>query len=220
MMATENVVNRAFGVSLWQDYRASDTGMAVYYGSDPISELPIREIPEKYPTEIESEPHYESGTFGFHTCVRLKIRTTFVKLRIRYLLFITKYAGTIESFKNKYFVTGFYRVTKTADVKRQHIRHCENYSCLDEKACHALQAEEVRFVSVEDAYPVTPQTFKEWGFSSRLTRQSRIILTEEQTATVVDYLRGKPDIRDKYVEETARLLPAISEKDEDEDDDE
>ena len=216
-MATVNFMNAA--AAAWQDYRASDTGMVIYYGSDPISELPIREIPERYPTEIESEPHYETGTFGFYSCARLKIRTTFVKSRIRYLLFITKYAGVVEKYKGQYMVTGFYRVTKTADVKRQHIRYCGVYSCLDEKVCYALQADESRFVAVEDAYPVTPQMLKNWGLCGRLTRQSRILLTEEQTATLVNYLRGKPDIRDKYIEETMRLLPnaGVDEEDDDED---
>jgi hypothetical protein len=213
-MTTESVIKSAAEGALWQDYRASNTGMVIFYGSDPISELPIREIPERYPSEIESEPNYETGTFGYYSCARTKIRSTFVKSKIRYLLFITKYAGTGEGLLGKYMVTGFYRVTKTADVKRRHIRSCADYSCLDEKVCYALRAEEVHMVSATDAFPVTPQMLKEWGFSGRLTRQSRIILTEEQTATVVDFLRGKADIKDKYIEETARLQPKVGEDEE------
>jgi hypothetical protein len=191
----------------WQDYRASNTGMIVYYGGDPISELPIREVPERYPSEIQPEPNYETGTFGFLGCARTKIRSTFVKSKIRYLLFITKYVGTLKAFKDKYMVTGYYRVNKISDVKRRHIRFCSEYSCLDEKVCYALRADEVRLVAAQDAYPVTPQMFKDWGFSGRLTRQSRIILTEEQTAPIVQSLREKTDISGKYIEETARLQP-------------
>jgi len=206
-MATE-VMMRAVDGTAWQDYRASNTGMAILYGSDPISELPIREVPEAgRQSEVESEPNYETATFGYHSCARTKIRSTFVKTKIRYLLFITKYAGTIEDYQGQYLATGFYRVAKTADVKRRHIRFCSEYSCLDEKVCYALLADESRFVAVEDAFKVTPQVLKEWGFSGRLTRQSRIILTEDQTASVVNFLRGKADIRNKYVEETARLQP-------------
>jgi hypothetical protein len=203
----------------WQDYRASNTGMIVYYGGDPISELPIREVPERYPSEIQPEPNYETGTFGFLGCARTKIRSTFVKSKIRYLLFITKYVGTLDAFKEKYMVTGYYRVNRISDVKRRHIRFCSEYSCLDEKVCYALRADEVRLVSAQDAYPVTPQMFKEWGFSGRLTRQSRIILTEEQTAPIVGFLREKTDILSKYIEETARLQPHAEEKAEVVDDD-
>ena len=193
----------------WQDYRASNTGMIVYYGGDPISELPIREVPERYPSEIQPEPNYETGTFGFLGCARTKIRSTFVKSKIKYLLFVTKYVGTNEAFKEKYMVTGYYRINKIADVKRRHIRYCAEYSCLEEKVCYALRADEVRLVSAEDAYLVSPQQFKDWGFSGRLTRQSRILLNEEQTATLLKFLQGKPDITSKYIEETARLQPHV-----------
>ncbi|MDR3013560.1 MAG: hypothetical protein LBU70_10220 [Chitinispirillales bacterium] len=216
-MSVDFFPNRTADSAPWQDYRASNTGMVIYYGSDPISELPIREIPEKHPSEIESEPHYETGTFGYHSCVRLKIRSTFVKSRIRYMFFITKYAGINENSKGKYFVTGFYRVAKIADVKKYHIRTCEDYSCLDEKVCYALRADEVHFVSIKDAFPVSPQLLKDWGFNGRLTRQSRLLLTEEQTAVVLDFLRKKKNIRDKYIEETLRLQPNVVDDDDDDD---
>jgi hypothetical protein len=211
-MAADSIKG-AIDSTAWQDYRASNTGMIVYYGGDPISELPIREVPEKYPSDIQPEPNYETGTFGFLGCARTKIRSTFVKSKIKYLLFVTKYVGTNEAFKEKYMVTGYYRINKIADVKRRHIRFCAEYSCLDEKVCYALRADEVRLVSAEDAYLVTPQQFKDWGFSGRLTRQSRIILNEEQTSALIKFLQGKPDITAKYVEETARLQPHVEKTD-------
>jgi len=221
-MATDSFMGRPLdGVGvLWQDYRASNTGMVIYYPSDPISELPIREIPERYPSEIEPEPNYETGTLGYYCCARTKIRSTFVKSKIRFMLFVTKYAGTVDDFRDKYYVTGYYRVTKTADVKRAHIRFLSDYSCLDEKVCYALRTDECRMVAIEDAFSATPQVLKDWGFSGRLTRQSRILLTEEQTKVVIDYLRGKPDIRDKYIDETMRLLPSTGEEDDLDDEDE
>jgi hypothetical protein len=208
-MVQESFMNMPISGALWQDYRASNVGMVIFYGGDPISELPIREVPVSYPSEIAPEPNYETGTFGFYSCSQAKIRSTFVKSRIRYLIFITKYIGSNEDLKGRYMVTGFYRVTKIADVKRQHIRFCEDFSCLDESVCYALRAEECRFVAAEDAFPVTADVLKGWGFGGRITRQSRIILTEEQTEAVIGHLRGKPDIHDKYIEETTRLQPHI-----------
>ena len=212
-MSSEIFMNRSIEAAPWQDYRASNTGMIVFYAGDPISELPIREVPEEYPSDIQPEPNYETATFGFFGCARTKIRATFVKSKIRYLFFVTKYAGADADFKDQYLITGFYRVTKIADVKKLHIRYCSDYSCLDEKECFALRAEESRFVALQDAMRVTPQLLKEWDFKGRITRQSRIILSEEQASAIAEYLSSKPDIKDQYIEETARLQPHSEEED-------
>ncbi|MDR0307926.1 MAG: hypothetical protein LBI42_13965 [Chitinispirillales bacterium] len=213
-MANEVFMNRSVEMVPWQDYRASNTGMVVFYAGDPVSELPIREVPEEYPSDIQPEPNYETGTFGFYGCARSKIRSTFVKSKIRYLLFITKYIGTNADFKDEYLITGFYRVTKITDAKKQHLRFCSDYSCIDENVCYALRAEESRFVSAKDAFRVTPQLLKEWGFKGRVTRQSRIILNEEQAAAILGHLSSKPDIKEQYIEETARLQPRSDEESE------
>ncbi|MDD5674004.1 MAG: hypothetical protein PHC61_07575, partial [Chitinivibrionales bacterium] len=90
----------------WQDYRGSNSGMIVLYDSDPLSELPIREVPEDNASATQPDPHYESGTYGVYGCVRPKIRNSFFKSKLRYLFFMTKYVGTKEEFKNAYFITG------------------------------------------------------------------------------------------------------------------
>jgi len=213
-MISETFLGRSTAGAAWQDYRASNTGMVIFYGSDPISELPIREVPESYPSEIAPEPNYETGTFGYFACAQTKIRSTFVKSKVRYLIFLTKYSGANDEFKGQYLVTGFYRVAKIADVKKHHIRTCADYSCLDENVCYALRADEVRFVSAEDALRATPQMLKDWGATSRITRQSRLLLNEEQTSTVLEYLRGKADILEQYAEETSRLQPNEDEESE------
>ena len=71
----------------WQDYRASQTAMVVYYGSDPVSEVPIREIPEETDSPVIPEPNYENQVYGFYGCIRPKIRNAFFKAKIRYLFF-------------------------------------------------------------------------------------------------------------------------------------
>ena len=214
-MISETFMGKSAAGAAWQDYRASNTGMVIFYGSDPISELPIREVPESFPSEIPPEPNYETGTFGYFSCAQTKIRATFVKSKVRYLIFLTKYAGAIDEFKDQYLVTGYYRVAKIADVKKHHIRNCSDYSCLDENVCYALKADEVRFVTAEDAFPVSAQMLKDWGATSRITRQSRIMLNEEQTSTVLAHLKSKDDIQGLYAEETARLQPNADEENED-----
>jgi hypothetical protein len=191
----------------WQDYRSSNTGMVVYYATDPISELPIREVPEELLSEILPEPNYETGTYGVYGCGKSRIRGAFAKAKNRYLLFATKYVGAKADFKDKSVITGFYRINKTADVKKLHIRFGSEYSCIDEESCIALRADEVRFVAIEDAFAITDEVMKSWEYKARITKQTRIILTEENTMPIVDFLRSKPDITVQYIAETKRLQP-------------
>ena len=196
----------------WQDYRASNKGMVVFYSSDPVSELPIREIPEELPSEILPEPNYETSTYGLYGCAKSKIRSSFVKSKLRYLLFITKYAGTNADFKDKLLITGFFRINKTADVKKLHIRYCADYSCLDEDICYGLRADEVKFVSAADAFEVNDSVLKSWDYKARISRQTRIVLEETHTMEIVEYLRSKQDKTAEYVAETERLQPHASEE--------
>lgn len=209
-MTYENVLHLSVENAAWQDYRASNTGMVVFYSSDPVSEIPIREIPEYIPSDILPEPNYETGTYGFFGCNKSKVRNSFVKSKIRYLLFMTKYEGTSADFKGKYFLTGYYRIAKTADLKRQHIRYLSDYSCLDEDVCQALRAEEVRFVRIEDAFEITEKVVKQWGGKGKITRQTRFLLNEEQTTEVLEFLQSKNDATQEYIAETVRLQPHSS----------
>jgi hypothetical protein len=206
-MSIDHALNFTVESAAWQDYRASNTAMIVFYATDPVSELPIREIPEEMPTDIIPDPNYETATYGLFGCSKGKIRTAFLKAKIRNLLFITKYVGTKADCKDKFFITGYYRITKTADVKRLHVRNCIDYTCLDESACYAFKAETMHFVSIDDAFEVTPAVLKTWGYTAKLTRQTRITLDGDQTAKVIDYLKSKPDITGQLVTETERLWP-------------
>lgn len=213
-MTSYSVMKGSLESASWQDYRASNTSMVVFYASDPISEIPIREIPEELPSVIIPEPNYETGTYGYFGCSKSKIRNTFFKSKIRYLIFMTKYAGANVDFKDKYFITGYYRITKVADVKRMHIRNLTDYSCLDEDVCYALRADQVRFVDIEDAYELTEKILKSWDYKARITRQTRILLNEEQTAKIVEILDSKDNKLQEYIDETKRLEPHESQEDE------
>ncbi|MBN2037349.1 MAG: hypothetical protein JW768_11450 [Chitinispirillaceae bacterium] len=195
------------GSIAWQDYRSSNTGMVVFYATDPVSELPIREVPEEIQSDIIPEPNYETGTYGVYGCGKSKFRSAFAKAKLRYLLFVTKYAGTRAEYNDRVFITGFFRINKTADVKKLHIRYGSEYSCIDEQSCIALRADEVRFVPLEDAYEITDEVMKSWNYKAKITRQTRIILDEQQTTSIVEHLRSKPDITAQYISETKRLEP-------------
>jgi hypothetical protein len=192
---------------LWQDYRAANTGMVVFYSSDPVSEIPVREIPDDVESPALPDPNYETGTYGFYGCSRTKIRGAFAKSKLRYLFFLTKYAGTKEGFKDKMLVTGYFRISKTADVQKLHRRYLDEYSCLDSDTCVALRADEVHFVSLSDAFEVSPDQLKVWGFNAKVSKQLRIMLSPENAAQLLTLLKSKPNQRDIYIAETKRLSP-------------
>lgn len=206
-MSTNELKNISPESAPWQDYRSSNTAMVVYYASDPVAELPIREVPEELGSDIPPEPNYETGTYGLYGCGKTRIRNAFFKEKIRYLLFATKYAGTKNDFKDKYFITGYFRITKTADVKKIHLRYGSDYSCIDEENCYALRSDEGRFVAIEDAYAINDEVQAGWNYKARLSKQTRIILDEQHTMQVVDFLKSKPDCTAQYCAETKRLQP-------------
>lgn len=215
-MTSGNVMNISIENVTWQDYRASNTSMVLFYTSDPVSELPIREIPEELPSDVLPEPHYESGTYGYYGCSKSKVRNAFVKSKIRYILFMTRYSGTLAEFKDRIFITGYYRVHKIADAKKVHIRFCPDYSCLDEDHCYSLRADDKRFVTIGDAFEITDAVLKKWGYTSKITKQTRIQLDEEKTTEVINFLSEKPDSTPVYIMETKRLWPLGEEPEEDE----
>lgn len=217
-MYMKGIIPTAIESIKWQDYRGSNSGMIVYYNTDPISEIPIREVPEEFPTEILPEPNYETKTFGLYGCKHAKMRSSFAKKKIRYLFFMTRYAGTNIDRIDELMVTGFYHIKQIADVQKLHIRYLQEYVCLNEDSCIAFLADKVHFVSVEDAFMITPEVLETWGCSSRITRQSKIALDEEKTAELAAYLESKKNVVDDYSEETERLQPAYEEEEEEEED--
>lgn len=206
-MAVSDMFRKSVDGIAWQDYRASNTGMLVYYTSESVCEIPIREVPEDSSVQYDPDPHYESGTFGFYGCTRNKIRASFVKSKIRYMFFMTKYAGQKEAYQDKLLVTGFFRITKTSEVQKYHLRYLTEYTCMDSDSCIALRADEVHLVAVEDAFEITDDVLKSWGYAAKMTRQSKVVLPDEPCNQLLFYLRSKQNKREEYIAETRRLLP-------------
>lgn len=208
------VIPTHVGSLRWQGYRNSDTGMIVYYNTESVTDIPIREIPEELPSDIIPEPNYETATFGLYGCKYTKIRATFTKKKIGYLFFMTRYLGTQAEFADELMITGFYRIKQFVDVQKLHIRYLNEYSCINEDSCIALRADINHFVSVEDAFRVTPEVLNSWGCKSRVTRQSKILLDEAQSLEVKDYLLSKENQVENYISETERLQPEPDDDDE------
>jgi hypothetical protein len=193
---------------LWQGYRGAEKGMIVFYPTDPVSEMPIREVPEEYPSTVVPEPNYESQSYGFFGCPNTKTRAAFIKSKLRYLFFMTKYVGANYDFLDQLMVTGFYRISHTTDTQKLHVRYLDDCSCMSEDTCTALRADQAHFVSLSDAFILTPAVFAKWECPTRVTRQTRIVLSDANTTDLLVYLRSKKNVLNEYIEETKRLQPA------------
>jgi hypothetical protein len=92
-------------------------------------------------------------------------------------------------------------------VQKLHVRYLTDSSCFDLEDCIAFRADEVHFVSIEDAFALTKEVLKSWEFDSKITKQTRILLNPEQVEAIISALRAKPNQRESYSVETRRLMP-------------
>jgi hypothetical protein len=202
-------LDKLVGSVRWQDYRAKNTGVIVYYESDKDSDLPIRKVSVSRLSEADFDPNYETKTYGFYGCENTNLRNNFIKKRRKYVFFMTRYRGTIQKYANKLMITGYYRVAKNYDVQNLHLRSLEKYTCFNAKQCQAFLADEAAFFAPEDAYHLTAASLKSFGYEKKVTRMTKIEVDEDNTKKILKKFKGKDDIRAEYAETTQELLSEL-----------
>ena len=197
---------------LWQGYRHKDTGIVIYYDSHEAAALPVRASVAKGGKSAGNDPHYESATYGLHSCSASRYRINFVKNKFGYVFFMTKYQGRNEKLKDKIMITGFYKIGSVADVQKMHLRYLDSNSCFAEKLCYALKAaanekgeSEAVFLSEEDAYVLNSTSLKSLGFDKKITKTTKIELNEEQTKKLLKKFEGKENKIADYIKQTKEL---------------
>ncbi|ERP31152.1 hypothetical protein [Chitinivibrio alkaliphilus] len=202
-------LHKTVGSVRWQDYRCNDTGVVVYYESDKDSELPIRKVSVKNPTDAVFDPNYETRTYGFYGCDSSSLRNSFVKQRMGYVFFMTRYKGTIQKLSNKLMITGYYKIGQNYEVQNLHLRCLEKYTCFNGKQCQALLAKEAVFLSPEEAYQLTAASLKSLGYEKKVTRMTKIELSQEQVKKVLKKFEGKHNCITEYSDTTQELLQEV-----------
>jgi len=199
----------------WQGYRHKDTGVLVYYDADETSALPVRATVGSKGKSANADPNYESGTYGLYSCTASPHRTKFVKNKLGYIFFMTKYQGTDVKMKDKVVVTGYYRIGSVADVRNLHLRHLEDNSCFAEKNCYALRSNvgengenEMFFVSYDDAFLLNPAALKSLEIDKKITKAAKIELDEDKTKKLLKKFEGKENKVAEYISQTAELAEA------------
>jgi len=178
------------GVS-YVTYEGKSTGYLDWYYSDPRSILPIRDV-TKRKGRNKKEPHYEKRTFNEEVRCNTRLLNGAIKKRVGFIFFYTKYEGQKKEFRGKYFITGYYKLSK---ITKNKIRDPKGDR-------YAVKANDARFFAIEDSYPLEK-------IAKKIIRNPRWIkpkhLSESHTKSILSHFQNKTNRRRDFVKLTKRL---------------
>lgn len=208
----------------WQDFRGKDEGILLHIHTSREAVMPVRDALDEYGKGQQSEPNYETGTFGLVGPSMVKIRNSLVKNKKRWIFFGTFYDGLEKDLKGKFLVIGYMRIDKVRDVRNLHIHKWmreENKadamsSYFDLDHCWALYSDDMKFFAPKEAFEVTQALAKTWGAANgKLTRQTRLALEVPAVTQLREYFAAKTDMSEEYIA-TVREFQAYLKDDEEE----
>lgn len=205
----------------WQDYRGKKEGVLIHMDTTQQHELPHRDILNENGKGAQTEPNYESGTYGVFSCVNAKTLLSAYKNKRRYLLFGTRYQGTIEELRGRFFIIGFMRLDQVMDTRKRHMHNwMENQEqgkqpeCFDMEVCPAFRSEEMNFYSAKDAFELDERKMKDWGYKGKITKQMKLTFTEEKLEEVLNHFTGKTPRNEEYIRFAREIAERVQEESE------
>jgi hypothetical protein len=189
----------------WQDYRGKGEGVLVHVDGSKKHALPVRE-PLQADKELLLEPSYETNTFGFIQCYDARTRQAILKNRRRYVLFGTRYQGSVEEFKGKFFIIGYMRLDQILEVRKRHVHKWMEKNtglppeCMELEGCYSFRSDEMRFYKIEDCFELPEKLMKEWGYKGKITKQMKLTFTEDKVNVILEHFAAKPPANELYVE--------------------
>lgn len=201
----------------WQDYRGETAGALLYIETSHQSIVPVRDQLNENGKGFFFEPNYETSTFGLISCCQAKSLNNILKNKSRYILFGTRYEGSIPDFKNKFLIMGYQRVDKVKDVRSRHLQHFLSNPSAQEPECLALEKSmatwgPMRFVALQDSFILTDDQLKTWGYKGRATRQLKVVFNKEHLELILAHLDSKPDLTDEYIATVDEYKVALEEE--------
>lgn len=201
----------------WQDYRGKGEGVLIHLDTARNHRLAVREVLDERGAQV-LEPNYETGTYGFLQCANAKTRLATMKNRRRYFLFGTRYQGLEESLKGKFVIVGYMRLDKILEVRKRHVHKWmeEKQSgapapeCMDMDSCYAFQSEEMNFFAPEDAFELSEDLMKKWGYKGKVTKQMKLTFTEEKLHVILDHFKAKTPVNSDYIAAAKELESALA----------
>lgn len=204
----------------WEDYRGNSTGTLLYVETSRQSAVPVRDQLNENGKGYFYEPNYETSTYGFVSCTNVKNINAIVKNKSRYILFGTRYGGaTHPELKNKYLIIGYMEIIKTRDVRTRHIQKFMLNPSKDKPESMNLSKDiavygNMRFVDIENAFLLTDEHLKEWGYTGRTTRQLKTIFDKEHLDLILKHLDAAPDMTDEYIATVDEYKEVLEEENE------
>ncbi len=194
-----------FNTENWQDYRGKGEGVLIHLDTTKMHELPIRE-----PLDAEGnpvlEPNYETGTYGFMQCVNAKTLLSTFRNRRRYLLFGTRYQGTVEEFRGRFLIIGYMRLDKSLEVRKRYSHRWVEQAAgskspewLEMEECYAFYSEEMNFYSPQDSFELSEDLMKGWGYKGKITKQMKLTFSEERLQQILEHFHAKQPRNPDYV---------------------
>jgi len=169
----------------YKKYQGKPTGYLDWYYSDPRSSLPIRDV-TKRKGRNKKEPNYEGRTFNEHVRCNVPLLNGAIKRMHGYIFFFTE-------FKGEYLITGYYKIS---GITKKKIKDSKGER-------HAIKANQVRFYSAKDSYPLQ-------NYYPKPVENPRWIkpkhLTESKTNEILEHFKNKISKRKEYIRLTKKFF--------------
>jgi hypothetical protein len=164
------------------------------------------------------EPSYETGTYGYLQCANAKTRLATMKNRRRYFLFGTRYHGLAEAVKGRFLIVGYMRLDKVLEVRKRHVHKWMEIQatgatapeCMDMDQCFAFNSDEMNFYAPEDAFELSEELMKKWGYKGKVTKQMKLTFTEEKLQIILEHFKGKTPRNADYIAAAKELEEALA----------
>ena len=180
----------------WQDYRGKTEGVLIHVGSARQHELPVRDLVDSN-GRIVLEPNYETGTYGLIQCQEARTRLAALKARRRYFLFGTRYQGTIEEARGRFYIIGYMRLEKSLEVRKRHVHKWMEQKdttppeCMEMEECYAFQSGEMNFYALEDSFELPETLMKSWGYKGKITKQMKLTFSEDKLNLILEHFKTR-----------------------------
>lgn len=176
-------------LSQWELYcPTKKVGKLCYYNCTMESDLPVRDV-----LRGSTEPNYETATYNWYWCCNQLSVHAAVQDSLSHILFVTRYRGRNECYKDRYFIVGYYELGWTAEINGR----------------TAIRAKNFCFVPIEHAYEITDERWQRINPHGGTTSLTNLRWATQRVCgnlfdEIVQHLNEHNQV-DDYLLEVARL---------------
>ena len=201
----------------WLDYPSPDEngfghGKFCYFISCPDSKLPIRDYTVRKENRKEKlEPHYEEKSYNECAFCNQRGIRHLKKRRGNYIIFVTKYHGTIAKYQGNFYITGWFPISQyreILEIKRNDEEKIIYHSRIAYKSDNPI------FLSIKDSIELSDKKWKIW-FGTNLPKNMRLNPPKPQLNYFTKFLEKDSialnEIKDCFEDKSNRITEYIRE---------